>query len=216
MNPLTTNTPHEVLAETAEPVDALDALLRQVVNGSFVLPDGQGAVSKWSEPAELLFGRPAEDILGQGFFETLIGGTLSPAAQAWRGFLDAGEPPRVPGTVELTGRRSGGEQFGMEAVVVPVKLDEGFDFSLFLEDLSFELPMNLMLLRMRQQHPVVLRALKQALDPVAQPWEGWRTAGTLVVFKPLTATPWIEAELARREAERAAADAATEERLTNL
>ena len=28
----------------------------------------------------------------------------------------------------------------MEVVFVPVKLDEGFDFSLFLEDLGFELP----------------------------------------------------------------------------
>src|ERR1700754_2034116 len=65
--------------------------------------------------------------------------------------------------------------------------------------------MNLMLLRMRQQHPVVVRALKQALEPVAQPWEGWRTAGTLVVFKPLAATPWVEAEGApppRRRARR--------------
>src|SRR3954451_7129068 len=212
MNPLTTqNTPDEVLAEIADP---LDALLRQVVNGYFVLTDGQGAVSKWSEPAELLFERPSEDILGQVFLETLIGGALSPAGVAWRGFLDAGEPPRVPGSVELTGRRFDGETFPIEAVFVPVKLDEGFDFSLFLEDLSFELPMNLMLLRMRQQHPVVVRALKQALEPVASPFEG-RTAGTLVVFRPLSSTPWIEAELARREAERAAADAEAEERLTN-
>src|SRR3954470_6050480 len=212
MNPLTTqNTPDEVLAEIADP---LDALLRQIVNGYFVLTDGQGAVSKWSEPAELLFERPSQDILGQGFFETLIGGALPPAGQAWRGFLDMGEPPRVPGSVELSGRRFDGGLFPIEAVFVPVKLDEGFDFSLFLEDLSFELPMNLMLLRMRQQHPVVVRALKQALEPVASPFEG-RTAGTLVVFRPLSATPWIEAELARREAERAAADAEAEERLTN-
>src|SRR3954451_12106024 len=209
----TQNTADEVMAEIADP---LDALLRQIVNGYFVLTDGQGSVSKWSEPAELLFMQPSEDILGKGFFETLIGGALPGAGQAWRGFLDMGEPPRVPGTVELEGRRSDGDAFPLEAVFVPVKLDEGFDFSLFLEDLSFELPMNLMLLRMRQQHPVVVRALKQALEPVAQPWEGWGTGGTLVVSKPLSATPWIEAELARREAERAAADAATEERLTNL
>src|SRR4051795_5289385 len=215
MNPLT-STADAVTEETAGPVAPLDGLLRQIVNGYFVLTDGQGAVSKWSEPAELLFSQPYEDILGQGFFETLIAGPLPPAGQAWRAFLDAGDPPRVPGMVALTGRTSDGETFPLEAVFVPVKLDEGFDFSLFLEDLSFELPMNLMLLRMRQQHPVVVRALKQALEPVAQPWEGWRTAGTLVVFKPLSATPWIEAELARREAERAAADAATEERLTNL
>src|SRR3954471_13490726 len=147
MNPLT-HTPDVVMEEAAGPVDPLDALLRQIVNGYFVLTDGQGAVSKWSEPAELLFAQPFEDILGQGFFETLIGGELPPAGQAWRGFLDMAEPPRVPGTVRLTGRRSDGDEFPLEAVFVPVKLDEGFDFSLFLEDLSFELPLNLMLLRM--------------------------------------------------------------------
>ncbi len=215
MNPPTHSTADDVLAETAQPVDALDALLRQIVGGYFVLTDGQGAVSKWSEPAELLFDRPAEEILGHGFFETLIGGALSPGAQAWRGFLDAGEPPRAPGTVSLTGRRSDGDEFPVEAVFVPVKLDEGFDFSLFLEDLSFELPMNLMLLRMRQQHPVVVRALRSAIEPDIQPWEGWRTAGTLVIFRPLSSTPWVEEELKRREADRAAADADTEERLTN-
>src|SRR3954452_1430542 len=214
MNPLTTNTPDVVMEEAAGPLDPLDALLRQIVNGYFVLTDGQGAVSKWSEPAELLFAQPYEDILGQGFFDTLIAGPLPPAGQAWRAFLDAGDPPRVSGMVALTGRTSDGESFPLEAVFVPVKLDEGFDFSLFLEDLSFELPMNLMLLRMRQQHPVVVRALKQALEPSGAPFEG-RTAGTLVVFKPLSATPWIEAELARREAARAEADAEAEERLTN-
>ncbi len=207
------STPDQVIAESvvAEP---LDQLLRQIVNGYFVLTDGNGAVSKWSEPAELLFGRAAEEILGESFFATLIGGTLPPAGQAWRMFLDTGEPPRVPGTVELTGRNADGE-FPLEAVFVPVKLDEGFDFSLFLEDLSFDLPLNLMLMRMRQQHPVVVRALRGGIEPEAQPWGGGRTAGTLVVFKPLQPTPWVEAELARREAERAAADAQAEERLTN-
>src|SRR3954451_23963370 len=215
MNPLTTNTPDVVMEEAAGPLDPLDALLRQIVNGYFVLTDGQGAVSKWSEPAELLFSQPFEDILGQGFFETLIAGQLPPAGQAWRAFLDAGVPPRLRGTGQLTRRTSHGDTFPLEAVFVPVKLDEGFDFSLFLEDLSFELPLNLMLLRMRQQHPVVVRALKAGPEPVAAPWEG-RTAGPLVVFRPLSATPWVEAELARREAARAEADAEAEERLTNL
>src|SRR6201992_3944913 len=215
MNPPTNppTTPDSVfagVAEAAEPPDALDALLRQIVGGYFVLTDGQGAVSKWSEPAELLFGLDNEEILGQGFFERLIAGDLGPGGQAWRGFLDLGEPPHAPGTVQLTGRSTDGTEFPMAAVFVPVKLDEGFDFSLFLEDLSFELPMNLMLLRMRQQHPGVVRALRQAIEPNPQPWEGWRTAGTLVVFRPLAATPWVEEELARRQAERAAADADVE------
>ena len=200
----------------AEVADPLDALLRQIVGGYFVLTDGQGSVSKWSEPAELLFDQPADSILGQSFFETLIGGTLPPAGEAWRAFLDHGETPQAAGTVRLTGRRADGDTFPLEAVFVPVKLDEGFDFSLFLEDLAFELPLNLMLLRMRQQHPVVVRALLSAIEPEPQPWEGWRTAGTLVVFRPLEAARWVEAELERRTAEREAVDAQTEERLTNF
>ena len=99
MNPLTnppSSTADAVMAEVADP---LDALLRQIVGGFFVLTDGQGSVSKWSEPAELLFGQPADDILGKSFFEVLISGQLPPAGQAWREFLDLGEPPRVPGSV---------------------------------------------------------------------------------------------------------------------
>src|SRR4051794_13207493 len=179
MSTHTSSRADEVLTSTAEggPQDPLDALLGQIVGGYFVLTDGQGAVSKWSEPAELLFGRPAGEILGQGFFSTLIGGALSPAAQTWRAFLDDGTPPVAPGTVQLTGRHADGSDFPLEAVFVPVKLDEGFDLSLFLEDLSFDLPMNLMLLRMRQQPPVVVRALQHGIEPEPQPWEGWRTAG---------------------------------------
>src|SRR5918997_604910 len=168
----------EVLASTAEsgPMDPLDALLGQIVGGYFVLTDGQGSVSKWSEPAELLFGRPAQEILGQSFFSTLVQSPLPANAEAWRRFLEAGDSPTAPGKVEVQGLRADGGAFPLEAVFVPVKLDEGFDFSLFLEDLGFELPLNLMLLRMRQQHPVVVRALGKAIEADPQPWEGWRTA----------------------------------------
>src|SRR5215216_905448 len=208
----------EVLASAAEsgPQDPLDALLGQIVGGYFVLTDGQGSVSKWSEPAELLFGRPAQEILGQSFFGTLVEEPLPAAAESWRTFLEQGTAPNAPGRVGVQAKHSDSFTFPVDAVFVPVKLDEGFDFSLFLEDLGFELPMNLMLQRMRAQHPVVVRAMRQALEPEPQPWEGWRTAGTLVVFRPLKATPWVQAELARREAAKAEADAEVEERLTTI
>src|SRR5690349_18917768 len=211
--------PSDVLAATADAAashDPLDDILRQIVGGYYVLTDGQGSVSKWSEPAELLFGQPAQDVLGQSFFATLTDGSHTSQAQSWKRFLEDAEPPSAAGRVSVTGRHSDGHVFAMEAVFVPVKLDEGFDFSLFLEDLGFELPMNLMLMRMRQQHPVVVRALRGAIEADPQPWEGWRTAGTLVVFRPLAPTPWIDEELAAREAARAAADAEAEERITNL
>ena len=197
-------------------MDPLDALLGQIVGGYFVLTDGQGSVSKWSEPAELLFGRPAQEILGQSFFETLLDPRLRAAAQSWRrvpGDRRAADASRA--ACPSTASTPRAADFPIEAVFVPVKLDEGFDFSLFLEDLGFELPLNLMLLRMRQQHPVVVRALRQAIEAETQPWEGWRTAGTLVVFRPTEPTPWVEEELAAREAARAEQDADVEERLTN-
>jgi PAS domain S-box-containing protein len=213
----TSSSADEVLASAAEsgPPDPLDALLGQIVGGYFVLTDGQGSVSKWSEPAELLFGRPAQEILGQSFFGTLLDPALGADAQSWRAFLENGDPPTAPGRVMVSGVHADGLHFPIEAVFVPVKLDEGFDFSLFLEDLGFELPLNLMLLRMRQQHPVVVRALGKAIESEPQPWEGWRTAGTLVVFRPLEPTPWVQAELEAREAARAEQDADVEDRLSN-
>src|SRR3954454_7987497 len=184
--------PSPVHGPSADPDEALDQLLRQIITGFFVLTDGQGALSKWSAPAELLFDLPAEDALGQPFFGRLVDSSdLAATADQWRQFVETGEVPGSRGRVELAANRPGGGRFPMETVFVPVKLDEGFDFSLFLEDLSFELPVDMMLLRMRQQHPVVVTALRQALADEQQPWEGWRTAGTLIAFRPLSDTPWM-------------------------
>ena len=52
------------MADDAE-LNGDDALLKQIIGGWFILTDGQGAVSKWSEPAELLFGKEAPDALDQ-------------------------------------------------------------------------------------------------------------------------------------------------------
>src|SRR4051794_34345877 len=212
MNPIQQTPPKDPdVVETEVSNDPLDALLTQLINGFFVLTDGQGAVSKWSEPAELLFGLDAAEALGKPLFDTLV--DHAPAdAEAWRRFLEQGEAPRTRAQQNVSAIYAPDKRtFPLEMVFIPVKLDEGFDFSLFLEDLSFELPRNLMLMRMRQQHPVVVRALRGALETEPQPWDGWRTAGTLVAFRPLEATPWVEDELAAREARRTAADLETEE-----
>src|SRR5215218_7481948 len=184
MNPIQQTPPkdHDV-DETEVSNDPLDALLTQLINGFFVLTDGQGAVSKWSEPAELLFGLDAAEALGKPLFDTLV--DHAPAdAEAWRRFLEQGEAPRTRAQQNVSAIFAPDKRtFPLEMVFIPVKLDEGFDFSLFLEDLAFE----------------------------PQPWDGWRTAGTLVAFRPLDATPWVDDELAAREARRAAADQESEE-----
>src|SRR5215210_3446097 len=213
MNPIQTPPQTPDADEATGHDDPLDSLLTQIINGFFVLTDGQGAVSKWSEPAELLFGLDASQVLGKGLFETLVD-HAPPEAEAWRRFLESGEAPRTAASQPVSAIYAEDKRsFPLEMVFIPVKLDEGFDFSLFLEDLSFELPRNLMLMRMRQQHPVVVRALRQSLETEPQPWDGWRTAGTLVAFRPTQATPWVEEALAVREAARSEADVEVEERL---
>src|SRR3954464_13872278 len=108
----------EVLASTAEsgPQDPLDALLGQIVGGYFVLTDGQGSVSKWSEPAELLFGRPAQEILGQSFFGTLLDDPLPAARATGRSSLEPGAPPSAPGRVTVQAKHSEERTFPIEAV----------------------------------------------------------------------------------------------------
>src|SRR4051812_40003079 len=72
-------------AAALDPDEALDQLLRQIISGMFVLTDGQGALSKWSDPAEMLFGLSADDVLGQPFFGRLVDPAgLTPAADGWR------------------------------------------------------------------------------------------------------------------------------------
>jgi hypothetical protein len=185
--------------------EALDSLLGQLAEGSFVLTDGQGAVSKWSEAADLLFGRSGPDVLGRAFFDTLIAAPLAPSGEGWRRFLQSGVAPGARAKVELHAQHASGHAFVIELVMIPVKLDEGFDFSLFLEDLAFELAPAQMLMRLRGQHPVVVRALRTALSEEPMAWEpGWRTAGTLIAFRPLCETPWVDAE--RENRARAAAE----------
>src|SRR3954465_15891023 len=110
MNPQMTppSTPDPVPADAAH--DALDALLRQLVGGYFVLTDGQGVVSKWSDPAELLFGRAAQDALGHTFFDTLVAPALPPEGEVWRAFLEGGDAPAARGRVELSGRHADGRE----------------------------------------------------------------------------------------------------------
>src|SRR5829696_5691464 len=95
MNPIQTTPPQDPdVDEAAGHDDPLDNLLTQIINGFFVLTDGQGAVSKWSEPAELLFGLDAAEVLGKSLFDTLVD-HAPPEAQAWQRFLESGEAPHV-------------------------------------------------------------------------------------------------------------------------
>ena len=92
MNPIQTPPQTPDLDEPTGHEDPLDALLSQIINGFFVLTDGQGAVSKWSEPAELLFGLLTSEALGKPLFDTLVDHAPDDAV-VWQRFLENSEPP---------------------------------------------------------------------------------------------------------------------------
>ena len=100
MNPIQTTPPQnpDVDEETGHD-DPLDNLLTQIINGFFVLTDGQGAVSKWSEPAELLFGLDAAEVLGKSLFDTLVDYA----------------PPEARGVAALPRERRGADHRGVAA-----------------------------------------------------------------------------------------------------
>ena len=88
-------TTDEVLTSAAETAadDPLDTILRQIIGGFFVLTDGQGAVSKWCEPAELLFGRRRRGHARPVVLRDADRAPVPAAAESWRRFLEAGEAP---------------------------------------------------------------------------------------------------------------------------
>ena len=197
MNPIQTPPQSPDVDKETGHDDPLDALLTQLINGFFVLTDGQGAVSKWSEPAELLFGLDAAEVLGKGLFDTLV--DHAPARSRGVAALPReAARPRAPARCSRSARstpptsaRSRSRWSSSRSSSTRASTSRSSS-----RTSSFELPRNLMLMRMRQQHPVVVRALRQALEAEPQPWDGWRTAGTLVAFRPTQPTPWVEEELA--------------------
>lgn len=51
--------------------EAVAELLRQLVDARYVLTDRDGGVTRWSRPAEELFGWPAARMLGRSLVKTL-------------------------------------------------------------------------------------------------------------------------------------------------
>ncbi len=77
--------------------EAVEELLRQLVDARFVLTDRDGAVTRWSRPAEELFGWPSARMLGRPLVETLavagdlpeLGGVVQTVARRIDGFPEA-------------------------------------------------------------------------------------------------------------------------------
>ena len=107
--------------EAVAPPEAVEELLRQLVDARFVLTDRSGCITRWSRPAEHVFGWPASAMVGRGLLETLaIPGSIPPAG----------------GHLEAAARRKDGSEVQVDLTLVPVQMAHSLEFNGFLEALE--------------------------------------------------------------------------------
>src|SRR5919109_3661541 len=142
----------EVSAEESSPataqVEAVEELLRQLVDARFVLTDRDGAVTRWSRPAEELFGWPSTRMLGRPLVETLA---------------LAGELPEFGGVVQTVARRKDGTELELTLTFVPVGMSQSLEFNGFLEALEIAAPRGNALGQLQRSHRTVVEWIHAAI-----------------------------------------------------
>src|SRR5688572_16896777 len=150
--------------------ETVEELLRQLVDARFVLTDRDGAVTRWSRPAEELFGWPGARMLGRPFAETLGLGTKLPPAG---------------GQLETVARRKDGHEVELALALVPVRMSQSLEFNGFLEALEIAAPRGNALAQLQRSHRTVVEWIRAALNGEAHLDDDGLAAGTIVAFRPL-------------------------------
>ena len=127
--------------QAVAPPEAVEELLRQLVDARFVLTDRSGCITRWSRPAEEVFGWPASAIVGRGLLETLV---------------IPGSIPISGGHMEAAARRKDGSEVQVDLTLVPVQMDHSLEFNGFLEALEIVGPRVAGLDRLQQSHRTVV------------------------------------------------------------
>src|SRR5688500_6156911 len=159
---------------SAGAVAAVEELLRLLVDARFVLTDRDGAVTRWSRPAEELFGWPNARMLGRSLVETL-------------GFT--GDLPEYGGVVQTVARRKDGTELELTVTFVPVGMSQSLEFNGFLEALEIAAPRGNALRQLQRSHKTVVDWVSAAMGGHARLDEEDLAAGTIVAFRPLIDLP---------------------------
>jgi PAS domain S-box-containing protein len=154
--------------------EVVEELLRQLVDARFVLTDRDGAVTRWSRPAEELFGWPGARMLGRQLPETL-------------GMAES--LPRDGGILRTTVRRRNGDELEVTLTLVPVGMSQSLEFNGFLEALEIAAPRGNALQQLQQSHRTVVDWIHAALRGEARLEDDDLAAGTIVAFRPLVEPP---------------------------
>ena len=163
----------------AAPRDAVRGLLRQLLLHRFVLTDRSGSVTRWSRPAEGLFGWDSDVAVGRGLLDTIGCASL--------------DIPEVGGQIEqVAAHTADGREVPVNLTFVPVPMSQSLEFTGFLEGLETGGPPEAMLDHMRDRHAAVVDWIDAVLLGEAELGEDELIAGTIVSFQPLDESLWEE------------------------
>ena len=154
--------------------EAVEELLRQLVDARFVLTDRDGAVTRWTRPAEELFGWPSSRMLGRTLVDTLA---------------LTGDLPEFGGVVQTVARRKDGSELELTLTFVPVGMSQSLEFNGFLEALEIAAPRGNALRQLQRSHQTVVDWISAAMGGHARLDEDDLAAGTIVAFRPLIELP---------------------------
>jgi PAS domain S-box-containing protein len=172
-------TEQSVAPTAAAPPGSVHELLRQLVESHFVLTDRDGAVTRWSTPAQALFGWEPHGMLGRPMLETLGIAVL---------------PPRNGGRLTATAKLRDGRELEVELVFVPVRMSQSLEFNGFLSALEQMSAAAMSVDRLRSGHYGVVEWIEASMNGEATLAEDELAAGTIVTFKPTGAVDFFDDE----------------------
>ena len=114
----------------------LHAILDSALDAIITI-DPSGTITDWRSQATNIFGWTSAEAVGRPLTETIIPPQHREAhRRGMERFLTTGVGPILGNRIEITALRKNGQEFPVELTVSAVQLEEGWQFTAFLRDLS--------------------------------------------------------------------------------
>jgi PAS domain S-box-containing protein len=110
-------------------------LILDTANDAFVSINADGLITAWNRQAELTFGWPRDEIMGQSMREVIIPPRYREAHQrGLQHFLATGSGTALYKRIDLTALHRDGHEFPVELTIWPTRVGDTFYFHAFIRD----------------------------------------------------------------------------------
>ncbi|MEA2474398.1 MAG: hypothetical protein QOE06_2313 [Thermoleophilaceae bacterium] len=204
------------LGVTPEQLRAYETIITRFLSGEYLSIDVEGRVIAWTRAAEQRFGWASAEMTGEELTEALIVPEAQDEARAVIAPVFRGEEHDGSAGIqlELETHRRDGSRLTTPVAFVPIRMGDGYDLNLALQDIITHRGNPVELHRMKKRHAHVLRLIVTALDGGELPDplgdDGWRPGGTRIEERWNAAGALLIFDSTSLEAEQAEADAAAD------